>query len=137
MKHLFYLFLASVVVLVVMDSCSPTLTPLPPTTLSRSKTLSPSIRVDGKLRNTPDTNVYRYNLTCGCSFPLAIDSADTTSITYKTSDFKDTIKFHYIKAAARAGLSSGQHTGWLAITTIQPVTTELLKDTLRDTVIVP
>ena len=60
-----------------------------------------------------------------------------TSIVYTTSDFKDTIVTHNIKAGAKAGLSKGMHTGWLAITTIQPITTELLKDTLRDTVMVP
>ncbi len=137
MKHLFYLFLASVVVLVMIDSCSPTITPIAPVTLVHSKAYSPVVRADGILRNNPDTNVYAYDLSCGCSFPLKIDGADTSSITYYTVDFKDTIVVHHIKAGARAGLSKGQHTGWLAITTIQPVTTELLKDTLRDTVIVP
>jgi hypothetical protein len=137
MKHLFYFFLAGVLVLVTMQSCSPTITPLAPTTLAQTKTYSPIVRSNSIMGIAPDTNVYAYDLTCGCSFLLGIDGADTSSITYNTKDFKDTIIVHNIMAGARAGLAKGQHTGWLAITTIQPVTTELLKDTLRDTVIVP
>jgi hypothetical protein len=68
---------------------------------------------------------------------LGIDKDTSSYISYNTSDFKDTIVVHTIKASAKGKLPSGQYIGWLAITTIQPVTTELLKDTLRDTVIVP
>jgi hypothetical protein len=137
MKPLYPLLIVAAFIAAAIDSCSPTLTPVAPNTFVHTKTYSPIVRTNGILRNSPDTNVYAYDLSCGCAFPLKIDSADTTSITYNTSDFMDTIVVHNIKASARAGLASGQHTGWLAITTIQPITTELLKDTLRDTVIVP
>jgi hypothetical protein len=134
MKTLFcFLALAAI----GLDACSPTINPSAPTTLVGLKTYSPAVRTKGIMGNAPDTNIYAYDLSCTCSFPLKIDNADTSSITYNTSDFKDTIVVHNIKAGARAGLASGQHIGWLAITTIQPVTTELLKDTLRDTVMVP
>ena len=137
MKHFFYFFLASILVLVVMDSCSPTITPIAPTTLLHTKTFSPVVRANGILRNAVDTNLYSYDLSCGCSFPLGVDRDTSSYIYYNTSDFKDTITVHKIKAAAKAGLKSGTYSGWLAITTIQPITTELLKDTLRDTLIFP
>jgi hypothetical protein len=131
------LFCILILAAMTLDSCSPTITPSPPVTFVAIKTYSPAIRTKGIMGIAPDTNIYAYDLSCTCPFPLKIDSADTSSITYNTSDFANSIVVHTIKAGARAGLASGQHTGWLAITTIQPVTTELLKDTLRDTVIVP
>ena len=128
-KKQYPILIVAAFIAVIFDSCSPTITPLPPTTLIHTKT--------GKIVNPADTCVYDYALSCGCAFPLAVDAIDTTSIIYDTANLKDTANHHKIKASVKPGLSSGKHTGFLAITTIQPITTELLKDTLRDTVIVP
>ncbi len=130
MKPLFLLLIMSAFMAVVIVSCSPPITPVAPTTLVPDKT--------GGILNLTDSNVYNYQLSCTCPFPLKIEGADTSNILYHDiSHLKDTIVYHLIIAKAKQSLTSGKYTGWLAITTIQPVTTELLKDTLRDTVIVP
>jgi hypothetical protein len=130
MKSLFGLFVLAAFSAVVIDSCSPIITPVVPTTLKPDKT--------GGVMSKTDSNVYNYQLSCLCPFPLKIEGADTSQISYHDlTHLKDTIVYHLVIAKPKLPLTSGKYTGWLAITTIQPVTTELLKDTLRDTVIVP
>src|SRR5512140_14833 len=124
LKKLYPLLIVVAFAAIVIDSCSPTLTPEPPVTLIHTKT--------GGVLNAADTNLYAYSLSCGCDFPLAVDTADTSSIRYDITHLKDTIAAHRIKVSARSGLASGKYTGFLAITTIPPITRELLKDTLRD-----
>ena len=140
MKNLFRLIALTALIAVVMESCSPTITPISPVTLVLLKTRFPTQNSGGILTKMADTNLYDYALSCGCAFPLKAEGADTSSLFYDLSNLKDTITDHKIKASPRSGLTfkSGQkYIGWLAITTIQPITTELLKDTLRDTVLVP
>ena len=136
--NLYPLLIVAAFIAAVMNSCSPTLSPVAPTTLDlKSKTRNSTSAYGGILKVTTDTNFYVYKLSCGCPFPLAVDASDTTWIHYDLSHLKDTTDSHVMSATPKSPLVSGQHTGWIAITTIQPVTTELLKDTLRDTVIVP
>jgi hypothetical protein len=121
-----------------LDSCSPSITPVSPTTLNLvAKTRNQTSAFGGILKTTSDTNIYAYALSCGCSFRLKVENADSSAIHYYTNDFKDTVGGHYIRATPFSGLTSGKtYTGYLAIATIQPLTTELLRDTLRDTVVV-
>ena len=141
MKPLYSLLIVAAFIAVAMDSCSPTLTPVAPTTLVLvSKSGNQTTASGGILKSTKDTNFYAYKLSCDCAFPLKVDARDTSSIHYDISHLMDTTGGHTIFATPRSGITftSGQkYTGWLAITTIQPITTELLKDTLRDTVMVP
>lgn len=136
MKFLFGLLAQTVLLVLIMESCSPTITPVPPTTMLHTKSFDP--RTSAILKIAGDSNVYDYDLSCGCSFPLKAEGADTSHIYYyDLTHLKDTITHHVIIAKARLPLVTGTYTGWLAVTTIQPITTELLKDTLRDTLIVP
>ncbi len=80
---------------------------------------------------------YSLNLSCGCPFPLKIEAIDTTQgVIYEYPDVGDTISIHTVRAKAKSGLTSGTHIGYMALVTIPP-TVETLRDTLRDTLIVP
>ena len=113
----------------VFNSCSPSVNPPPPTTLNVIRT--------GGVMSLKDSNVYNYGLSCGCSFELQSENADSTSIRYDLGTSSVAHQNQIIKAFPRKGLTSGKHIGWLALTTLKPDTNPTLKDTLRDTVIVP
>lgn len=110
-------------------SCGPTVTNVDPaTTLDTIYT--------GSVTTNGGTRLYQLSLSCGCPFKMRIDSADTTAITYSSADFADTTNPHLFTAAARAGLASGTHTGYLALH-MAPPSLDTLSVILRDTVVIP
>jgi len=111
-------------------SCSPTSPPPETPTLIHTKTGS-------IMKPVPDSNIYNFALTCGCAFELKFDGADSTSIRYDLGTSGTSFTSHIIKAFPRAGLAKGMHTGWAGVVTLQPDTNPDLRDTMRDTVIVP
>jgi hypothetical protein len=60
----------------------------PPVSLERTKI--------GGILTSMDTNIYHIALSCFCPFLLKVVGADTTSIHYDVSNFKDTISDHKI-----------------------------------------
>jgi hypothetical protein len=121
-----------------LDACSPTITPEPPVTLvALAKSGNQKTSPGGLLHSTADTNKYDFALSCGCGFRFVVENYDTSAIHYDIINFKDTTSDHKIRASSKSGLASGTHPGYLMIATLQPLTTELLRDTLRDTVVVP
>ena len=138
MKHLLKFLGMAIPVILVMNSCSPTVTGEAPTTLDlNSKTRNQTNAFGGILNSTADTNTYVYKLSCGCPFELKFEGTDTTSIRYDLGTSGTSYTSHIIRAFPRAGLAKGTHTGWAAIVTLQPDTNPDLRDTMRDTVIVP
>ncbi len=123
-----YLFFAAALFAIGLAACAPNDTPVTPVPNSLV------VRSSGLVKD--GTKVWVLNLSCGCSFPMAVVDADTTNIRYDFPDVKDTIAIHSIRASAAKVLPSGTYTGWLALVTVPP-TIETFRDTLRDTLIVP
>jgi hypothetical protein len=114
-----------------LNSCSPTASDtIKPTTLVPS----PS----GQVTSSGGTRLVSYALSCGCPFKMQVRSADTSDwIVYEYPNFPDLQSIHDIRAMLKPGAPSGMHRGWIEIGTVQPETTEDLRDTLRDSVMVP
>src|SRR5437870_12978959 len=113
MKNLFRLFALAMLVLVGLDSCTPTSNPPFVNSLNKQKTKS------GILKLAADTNIYTFGLQCGCPFKLRIETADTVSILYDTTNIATKDYTHIIKAFARPGLAYGTYTGSLALVTVK------------------
>lgn len=110
-------------------SCGPSVTTVdPPNTLDTSSL--------GRVDATGKTHLYQLSLSCGCPFAMRIDSADTSAITYNTSDIRDTTSPHYVTAAARSGLASGTYTGYISLH-MAPPSLDTFYVTFRDTVVIP
>ncbi len=135
MENLFRLIALTILVTVLMESCSPTITPVPPVELNHTKVFAP--RTSGILKVPTDSNVYNLGLSCGCDFELAVETVDSPKILYDFGNIATKAGVHTIKAFPRPGLTTGTYTGWAAVVTLKPDTNPDLRDTLRDTCIVP
>jgi hypothetical protein len=129
LKNLYPLLIVAAFVAMVMDSCSPTPTGVEDTKLNPNKT--------GKRMGIKDSNTYDYALSCGCEFELKVENSDQTSIRYDFGNITTPSTSHLIKAFPRPGLTTGTYYGWAAVVTLKPDTNPDLRDTLRDTVVVP
>ncbi|HET9136759.1 MAG TPA: hypothetical protein VFO76_08980, partial [Candidatus Kapabacteria bacterium] len=114
-----------------LNSCSPTANnDIKPTTLIPL--------ASGQVTSSGGTRLVNYSLSCGCPFKMQVRSADTSDwIVYEYPNFGDLQSQHSIRASLKAGAPSGMHRGMIEIGTVQPETTEDLRDTLRDSVMVP
>ena len=128
MRKSFYKFSPFAFLLIALSSCVPTVDPGVPNSLVHKKA--------GSILTQIDTNAYYFYLASGCQYPLGIESADTSEITYNIKHLNDTISLHTIIAIAKKGLLSGVYFSHLAIVTLKP-TIESFRDTLRDTLVVP
>lgn len=137
MKYLFPSFLAAVLYLLVISSCSPTPTTPEKTELLHTRTAYPTTRANTILRSFADTNIYNYALSCTCGFEFVVEDADTSSILYNVGNIAVRDGSHKIKAFPRSGLTAGTYYGWLAVRTLKPDTQEDFRDTLRDTAMIP
>ncbi|MDP4218879.1 MAG: hypothetical protein Q8916_02245 [Bacteroidota bacterium] len=123
MKYLSYLIIA--VVIVTIDSCSPKADSIEATSMIHTRT------------SIADTNIYDYDLTCGCDFELKVVDGDTAkNLIYDVGNIAVPASHHIIRVYPKAGLAPGTYTGWLAIVTLKPDTQEDFRDTLRDTIAV-
>ena len=129
---LFFSTLLSLFTVVAIESCREAATEVPATTLVVEKQGS-------VLHAMADTNTYTVRLSCGCPFPIVIEDADTSLITYDVSQFNNTVGSHAIKAfPKKTNLASGSYYGHISVT----VTDKMDKDyvfhsTLRDTLVIP
>lgn len=138
MKYLFPGFLAVVLALMVISSCSPTPSEPDKTELIHYKYRGNTTNTGGILKSTADTNLYGYSLSpCGCGFEFVVENADTSSVLYNVGNIAVRDVKHFIKAFPRSGLATGTYYGWLAVRTLKPDTEEDFRDTLRDTVMIP
>ncbi len=128
MKQLLVLGFAIAMVYMVA-SCSPTVNSTePPNALDTSYL--------GTVTATGGLRTYKLWLTCGCPFAMRVDSADTSAIKYNLNDIRDTTSPHYVIAAARTGLASGTHIGFIALH-MAPPSLDTFHVVLRDTVVIP
>jgi hypothetical protein len=131
MKKLFNLFATTLIMTLVMDSCSPTSNPPFVNSLNKQKTKA------GTLHMASDTNIYVFGLQCGCAFELKIVSADTGHVHYDLGNSAVRDFTHTIKGSPKAGLPPGTYIDSLTVMTVKPDTSEDFTETLRDTVVVP
>ena len=122
----------NLLLLAILSSCAPS----PTNTEPPAKLLHDPI--SGQLTVATPSRTVTSKLNCGCPFALTISGAGDTSIIKYSIPTKDTaISSHTITISAKtAGLAKGTYTSWLALQTPDP-NVKFLRDTLRDTLIVP
>lgn len=130
MKRIIHI--GSFLMLGILSACAPSApdNTEPPAKLEHTPT-------GGQLTGTPPSLTVTSSLNCGCAFALTISGAgDTSIIKYSISNAATQLTSHAVTVSAPAGLAKGTYTSWLALQTPDP-NVKFLRDTLRDTLIVP
>ncbi len=127
------LLIGSLFALGIISACAPT----PPNEVEVPVTLdhNPATK---QLTVAAPSKTLTATLSCGCPFAITIVNAgDTSIIKYSIPTKNDELSAHSITVSANpTGLASGTYTSFLALQTPDPRVT-FLRDTLRDTLIVP